>query len=696
MTKAFDSSGKKNGIQSQDTSMAENSSQTLHQFIDNKPETLLQRKLILMANNSKKEPLPIQKKQALKEEELLQGKFEPIERQELEEEELLQGKFKTVQRKGLEEQELQMKAPPIQKKASTEQSRRENNTGLPDNLKSGIENLSGYSMDDVKVHYNSNQPAQLNAHAYAQGTDIHLAPGQEKHLPHEAWHVVQRKHGRVKPTMKLKGNVKVNEDAGLQKEANVMGAKALNEAHKIKKVLNTLSDSTMMNIKQDSRNAPTITQELNWFQQLILLRGKITFEQSEPEAAMNGLLPPSLENENSPYSRLVKKHQMGMEERLVLILALIPHIKPSLLDILHMKNELYDIPFTEFGGIKIDGHKGFQPTGETAVFLLAGTDLEERFSILSLFDKDHFFRREGIIRLESTSTNEPMLFGRLVIAEEYVSLLTTGKVHKSDFSPHLPAKRITTSQDWDDLIVADHLKNALEEIKAYTQYGKQLKNDHLFGKKIKPGFKVLFTGPPGTGKTLTATLLGKACGMDVYRIDPSMVVTKYKSETEKNLSSVFDLAENKDWILFFDEVDALFGKRGNTSDSDDRYANQEVSFLLQRMEDYNGLVILCSNFKKNIDEAFFRRFQLVLDFDIPNAHQRHMLWQKSKTPEFEYEAAIDLDSLAEDYEITAASIINILHYSILKCLGRKDTLIQLKDIEAGLKIEKIKEGKSIY
>ncbi|NEO89470.1 MAG: DUF4157 domain-containing protein [Moorea sp. SIO3G5] len=116
---------------------------------------------------------------------------------------------------------------PSHKKASPEPSIRENNTGLPDNLKSGIEHLSGYSMDDVKVHYNSDQPAKLQAHAYAQGTDIHLASGQEKHLPHEAWHVVQQKQGRVKPTMQMKGKVNVNDDAGLEKEADVMGAKAI-------------------------------------------------------------------------------------------------------------------------------------------------------------------------------------------------------------------------------------------------------------------------------------------------------------------------------------------------------------------------------------------------------------------------------------------------------------------------------------
>lgn len=108
---------------------------------------------------------------------------------------------------------------PIQRKA--------NNTGLPNKLKSGVENLSGYSMDDVKVHYNSSKPAQLQAHAYAQGTDIHLAPGQEKHLPHEAWHVVQQKQGRVQPTKQLKSKVNINDDAGLEKEADVMGDRAL-------------------------------------------------------------------------------------------------------------------------------------------------------------------------------------------------------------------------------------------------------------------------------------------------------------------------------------------------------------------------------------------------------------------------------------------------------------------------------------
>ncbi len=143
----------------------------------------------------------------------------------MEEEEELQGKFETTQLIE-DEEELQGKFESTQLKKDADSSG-ENKTGLPDNLKSGIEAMSGVSMNGVKVHYNSDKPAQLNAHAYAQGQNIHVASGQEKHLPHEAWHVVQQAQGRVKPTTQMKGGVKVNDDPSLETEADVQGAKAM-------------------------------------------------------------------------------------------------------------------------------------------------------------------------------------------------------------------------------------------------------------------------------------------------------------------------------------------------------------------------------------------------------------------------------------------------------------------------------------
>jgi hypothetical protein len=147
--------------------------------------------------------------QRVEEDELLQGKVKTAQR--VEEDELLQGKFKTAQR--VQDEELLPS--------------KQNDTGLPDNLKSGIEALSGISMDEVRVHYNSTKPAQLNAHAYAQGNDIHVGSGQEKHLPHEAWHVVQQAQGRVRATTETESGVKVNDEVALEREADTMGAKAL-------------------------------------------------------------------------------------------------------------------------------------------------------------------------------------------------------------------------------------------------------------------------------------------------------------------------------------------------------------------------------------------------------------------------------------------------------------------------------------
>jgi hypothetical protein len=183
------------------------------QFVDNRPEAIAQSKLQEEVTNSPH----VQQLKTYQE----MANNSPLVKQ-FKDYQAMADNFtsKIVQREeNLKKETKQEKFKPIQKK--------ENNKGLPGNLKSGIENVSGYSMDDVNVHYNSDKPAQLQAHAYAQGTDIHLAPGQEKHLPHEAWHVVQQKQGRVKPTMQLKGEVNINDDKGLETEADVKGAKAL-------------------------------------------------------------------------------------------------------------------------------------------------------------------------------------------------------------------------------------------------------------------------------------------------------------------------------------------------------------------------------------------------------------------------------------------------------------------------------------
>jgi SpoVK/Ycf46/Vps4 family AAA+-type ATPase len=148
----------------------------------------------------------------------------------------------------------------------------------------------------------------------------------------------------------------------------------------------------------------------------------------------------------------------------------------------------------------------------------------------------------------------------------------------------------------------------------------------------KSAYRALFCGPQGSGKTLAASLLGKETGNEVYRIDLSTVTSKYIEETEKNLSKVFSQAENKNWILYFDEADDLFSGRSDIHDAHDNYANQEVAFLLQRIESYNGLVIVASNCRRNIDEDFAKRFQAVINFPKPLPDDRHKIWIKAMPP----------------------------------------------------------------
>ena len=157
------------------------------------------------------------------------------------------------------------------------------------------------------------------------------------------------------------------------------------------------------------------------------------------------------------------------------------------------------------------------------------------------------------------------------------------------------ANKLTTQLNWDDLVLSPAILEEIQLIKTWIEKRDQLSAIKSLAKRVKPGYTGLFSGPSGTGKTLTVSLLGKETGVKVYQVDLSLAISKYIGETEKNLSKLFQAAEEKNWILFFDEADALFGKRTNVKDAHDRYANQEVSYLLQKIEEYSGLVIFSSS-----------------------------------------------------------------------------------------------------
>ena len=442
-------------------------------------------------------------------------------------------------------------------------------------------------------------------------------------------------------------------------------------------------------------NAADITNELGWLREILKTRSLLNARKETKYRSVYDVEPPRLNGSTSEFARFVKNHNLDFEERFLLILALTPHIKPELLDMFLVKNPDTDKIYTEFGGKTGRNHTGFLPTGETAMFILAANDLNLRFALQRLFDGQHKFSRESILWLENTEKEEPMLSGVLTVSQEILDLFTIGEARKPNFSANFPAKLLTTHMDWPDLILSPNLQSRIKEIETWLTHSRKLMKDRHFEKILKPGYKALFYGPGGTGKTTTAALLGKKNNRDVYRIDLSQMVSKYIGETEKNLARVFDRAENKEWILFFDEADALFGKRTSTNDAHDRYANQQVSYLLQRIEDFDGLVIMATNLKENIDEAFTRRFNAMIQFSLPTAEERHKIWEKSFSPQTVLSDSIDLYEIAEKYKLSGGAIINIVQHCSLKALGRNNNKIEPYDIIEGIRREYHKNRRTI-
>jgi len=395
---------------------------------------------------------------------------------------------------------------------------------------------------------------------------------------------------------------------------------------------------------------------------------------------------------NDPLGEFVKKWDIKNQDLVLLSLALLPHMAPGFLD----KKIAEYIPkggdFPEFGGIRAKNHRGIIPTGETLLYILAGNDSLVRKKYLSIFRESRLFQM-GVICLGTTASDEPNYSGALTMDEEYAEKLLLGGVSKPRMSTQFPAQQIETLLKWEDLVLPDKTLKQIREIEDWLTYNNRLMTEWGLKNKVKPGYRVMFFGPPGTGKTLTVGLLGKHTGRDVFRIDLSLIISKYIGETEKQLSALFDKAANKDWILFFDEADALFGKRTAVRDAHDKYANQEVSYLLQRVETYSGLVILASNFKSNIDIAFTRRFQTIIEFELPGFPERLALWKNNLPENIPLETGIDLEELARKFPLTGSNIVNIVQQVGLKTLALNEKIILKQLLIEAVKNELGKEGK---
>ncbi|QHS63700.1 ATP-binding protein [Chitinophaga agri] len=453
----------------------------------------------------------------------------------------------------------------------------------------------------------------------------------------------------------------------------------------------------------NQKNAHVLQEFLSW------LRDEMRKRLAQYFGPENNVIPvipdpdltPGTSWTDAPIVKFINENQLDKEAQLLLVMAIAPHVNAVFFE--EVINEFLvdkgDFPL--IGCVKGTQFRGLLPTGDTFLFLLAGTDLSGRIEKMAYFSESHVFAKRHVLWLDKPEQGEPVMSGKIVLSQEYIDLFLTGSYAKPRFGNDFPAESITTPLDWADLVVNPQTMEQLHELKKWLRVKHQLRATN---KRLKPGFRALFYGPPGTGKTLSACLLGKrdpaedpegvAEDLDVFRIDLSLVVSKFIGETEKNLSSLFDRAEHKNWILFFDEADALFGKRTNIRDAHDKYANQEISYLLQRIENYNGLVILASNFRNNIDPAFSRRFQSIIQFPMPNQAERLQLW-KMILPDSMMEKEGILEKVAATHEISGASIINVAQYCFLKNMQYNGQILPVSatDLEEGLVREFNKEGK---
>ncbi len=404
---------------------------------------------------------------------------------------------------------------------------------------------------------------------------------------------------------------------------------------------------------------------------------------------------PDFDVDGTPFSRFLSKHNPTYEELVVLLLALVPHLQPHFYDKTIAKYLPDGGDFVEFGGVRGVHHRGLLPTGETVLFVLGGSNLELRLDVQHMLGSDHWFAKKHVLWLDSVREGEPTMSGRLIVDAELVEELTAGVVAKPRFSAEFPAEHIETSMEWSDLVLHPNTLRQIREIENWITHNHTLMQEWGMKKRVKPGYRALFYGPPGTGKTLTTSLLGKHTSRDVFRIDLSRVVSKYIGETEKNLSRLFDKAEHKDWILFFDEADALFGKRTDIRDAHDKYANQEVAYLLQRIEAYNGLVILATNQRANIDDAFVRRFQSIIHFPVPRPEERYTIWTNTIPPQIEVATDIDWHHVARQYELTGAGILNVVHYCALEVLADSSLCLDMTRLDMAIKREYVKEGRVV-
>jgi AAA+ superfamily predicted ATPase len=403
--------------------------------------------------------------------------------------------------------------------------------------------------------------------------------------------------------------------------------------------------------------------------------------------------------ESGAYSTFVNENSLGKVERIFLaaVLAFSWKHKDLLRDIQNGKNagevQLRLRRLERLGVIYKNQSNKIALTALAVARLIAGEDSEMVEECLFILQNSMLIK-EGVVIADSKDEKGFFYEKELRMDPAYFYHLLWGTPFRIDQTENFKARLIESDLSFDDLMLDEKCKSELQILIDYIRNYK-IFHESADVKQLKKGFVALFHGPPGTGKTLTATTIGHETGLPTYRIDISQIISKYIGETEKNLEAVFRKLENKDCILFFDEADALFGKRSEITEAKDRYANQEVSYLLQRIEELDFIVILATNFINNMDPAFRRRINSYIKMDPPEEETRIRLWEYY-FPAKEYQVSPEnlIEEAARKYAITGANIHNVIKHACNKARANGDFLVTNQILIDFLSKEYYKEGRN--
>ncbi len=431
----------------------------------------------------------------------------------------------------------------------------------------------------------------------------------------------------------------------------------------------------------------SMREDLKWLETMIHSKVNSFLDDTNTAEIIEA---PNLEDNKDLYSDIVSHYKLSLFERGMFAVAFAKYFYSQIFDsIVDLKVKYPNR--TQIGG-SLNHHTSFSPNLEFVFFLFTNESLEERIQFYQLFNGNSNLIKFNIVEFESNSTVD-FWKCNFQLSSDYIQLILTGYIGKPNFTADFPAKLLHTKSSWSDLVLPHETFDDLNEIITWYNHENKIRQDWGFHKIIKPGFRTVFFGPSGTGKSFTAALLGQKLGVDVYRIDLTRIVSKYIGETAKNLENLFKQAENKNWILFFDEAESLFGKRTTGGSVNDKYANQEVGYLLQRIEDYPGIVILATNLKSQMDDAFMRRFQNFIHFPSPDPELRETIWRNAfKNENSELSLNIDFKKISFQFELTGGMICNVIRTCILQSIIQKKNEITTFDVEIAAKKELSKMG----